>query len=114
MLGKEVSSKIKYVAVDSLGIQNTESPAIAFGIKFLGGFMSGSICGLATQLFHNAALTGGRMAEGGDIPGNLQCMRQLITEQGWRACYINFPLRVAIIAFWSGVLTVAQPFDYDR
>ena len=114
VLGKEVSVKIKSTVVDSLDNQTTESPGMEFGIKFSAGFMSGSICGLATHLFHNAALTAGRMAEGGHVPGNLQCMRQLITEQGWRACYINFPLRVAIIAFWSGVLTVTQPFDYDR
>ena len=37
-------------------------------------------------------------------------MRRLFAEQGARAFYLNFPWRVAIIAFWSGVLTVTQPF----
>ena len=62
-----------------------------------------------SQVFHNAALTAGRMAEAGESPGTLDCMRRLFAEQGFRALYFNFPFRVAIIAFWSGVLTVMQP-----
>ena len=49
------------------------------------------------------------MAEAGESAGTLDCMRRLFAEQGFRAFYFNFPFRVAIIAFWSGVLTVMQP-----
>ena len=112
VIGKTVSAKIASIILDNPHDRTTQSPSMVYSIKFLGGFVSGSICGLATHLFHNAALTAGRMAEAGPRPTNLECMRQIIAEQGWKACYVNFPLRVAIIAFWSGVLTVAQPFDY--
>jgi hypothetical protein len=75
--------------------------------------VSGTTCGLATHVFHNAALTAGRMAaDGVTQPGNMECMRRLFAEQGVKAFYFNFPLRVGIIAFWSGVLTVTQPFGW--
>ena len=83
---------------------------LRFAEGFVGGLLAGIGCGLATQVFHNAALTAGRMAKDGETPGTLACMRRLFAERGLRALYFNFPFRVAIIAFWSSVLTVMQPF----
>jgi hypothetical protein len=83
----------------------------SLGFKFVGGLLSGAICGLATQVFHNAALTAGRMVASGFQPTNVECMRLLFAERGIQAFYFNFPMRVCIIAFWSGVLTVTRPFD---
>lgn len=88
-----------------------EGEAPSFVLKFTGGVLSGSVCGLATQLFHNAALTAGRMAELGQVPSTAQCMQQTIKEHGLRAAYLNFPFRVAIIAGWTAVLNVADPFQ---
>ena len=62
------------------------------------------------QVFHNAALTGGRMAAAGERPSNVACMRQLFAEHGRRALWLNFPQRVGVIASWSAILNVAQPF----
>jgi len=80
-------------------------------LRFCSGVVTGSLTGFATQLFHNAALTAGRMAELGQDPTNAQCMRTVLQEHGKRAVYMNFPFRVAIIAFWSAVLNVADPFQ---
>jgi hypothetical protein len=66
------------------------------------------------QILHNAALTGGRMAEvTGVVPNTIQCMQQLIKEQGPKALYFNFHLRVGIIASWGAILNVVQPFKVD-
>ena len=83
------------------------------GLRFGAGLLSGSICGLATQLFHNAALTAGRMAEAGEQPRNVEAMRRVLAEHGSRALYFNFRYRVAIIALWSGILAVTKPFARD-
>eukprot|EP00928_Gymnodinium_smaydae_P055191 TRINITY_DN38788_c0_g1_i1.p1 TRINITY_DN38788_c0_g1~~TRINITY_DN38788_c0_g1_i1.p1 ORF type:complete len:284 (-),score=46.79 TRINITY_DN38788_c0_g1_i1:28-879(-) len=79
-------------------------------LQFFSGFLTGCGTGLATQVFHNAALTGGRMAGLGERPSNMTCMRQLFAEQGMRALYLNFPMRVGVIAGWSAILNVTQPF----
>ena len=80
-------------------------------LKFSAGLATGCLTGFATQVFHNAALTGGRMTEvNGTTPTNMQCMRQLVAERGLKAVYLNFPLRVGVIAGWSAILNVAQPF----
>ena len=79
-------------------------------VKFVGGLGCGACCGLATQLFHNAALTAGRMAEAGARPGNVEAMRVCLAEHGLGALYLNYPYRVAVIALWTGILTVADPF----
>ena len=113
VIGKVVSEQLASALLENPDDRTGQTTAMAtYGLKFTGGVLSGSICGLATHLFHNAALTAGRMTEAGMTPSNWECMSQIIAEQGWKACYINFPLRVAIIAFWSGVLTVTQPFEY--
>ena len=79
--------------------------------KFAGGLGAGAACGLATQLFHNAALTAGRVAEStGEIPSAAAAMRTALAEHGARAVYVNFQFRVAIIALWTGILNVADPF----
>jgi hypothetical protein len=92
----------------SAKLTSEEKPSLP--VKFAGGVLSGSVCGLATQVFHNAALTAGRMAEAGESPGTMECMRRVFAEHGPRALYFNFPYRVAIIAYWTGVLNVTQPF----
>ena len=79
-------------------------------VKFSGGLIAGSGCGLATQLFHNAALTAGRMAEAGERPGTLEGMRRVLAEHGARAIYVNVQYRIAVIALWSAVLNVTDPF----
>jgi len=80
------------------------------GLQFSAGLLTGCGTGLATQLFHNAAMTGGRMAGLGEQPSNLACMRQLFAEHGMRSLYLNFPMRVGVIASWSAILNVTQPF----
>jgi len=80
------------------------------GEIFLGGLIAGVGCGLLTHVFHNAALTAGRMAEAGKTPGTLECMRRLFADLGMRAFYFNFPFRVAMIALTSAALTVMKPF----
>lgn len=114
VVGKIVSEKLASSLLEQHPDDSATGPTAmaTFGIKFAGGLVSGSICGLATHTFHNAALMAGRMTEAGMKPSNFECMSQLIAEQGWKACYMNFPLRVAIIAFWSAVLTIAEPFEY--
>ena len=41
-------------------------------------------------------------------------MRQLLAEHGARALYLNFPMRVGVIAGWSAILSVTQPFRCQR
>ena len=50
------------------------------------------------------------MAEAGTRPGTLEAMRLCIAEHGARALYVNCPYRVAVIALWTGILHVADPF----
>ena len=50
------------------------------------------------------------MAEHGEFPGNMECMRQTLREHGVRALYLNFRFRVAVIAGWTAVLSVTDPF----
>ena len=87
--------------------QQSPGPAL----KFVTGMVTGSFTGFCTQVFHNAALTAGRMAGMGQNPGNLESMRVVFKEHGRRALYLNFQYRVAIIAFWSGVLNITNPFQ---
>ena len=53
------------------------------------------------------------MAELGAAPSNVECMRQTLKEHGIRAAYLNFPFRVAIIAGWTAVLNVTDPFAVE-
>ena len=94
------------IVVAPLVVPSDASPPV----KFLGGLGCGACCGLATQLFHNAALTAGRMAEAGRRPGTLEAMRLCIKEHGASALYVNYPYRVAVIALWTGILHVADPY----
>ena len=79
-------------------------------IKFSGGLLAGSFCGLATQLFHNTALTAGRVVETGGSCGTVEAMQRVFAEHGARAIYVNFQFRVAVIALWTAILNVADPF----
>ena len=94
------------IVVAPLVVPRDASPPV----KFLGGLGCGACCGLATQLFHNAALTAGRMAEAGKRPSNFEALRRCLAEHGASALYVNYPYRVAVIALWTGILHVADPF----
>ena len=50
------------------------------------------------------------MAEAGKRPGTLEAMRLCLAEHGAGALYVNYPYRVAVIALWTGILHVADPF----
>ena len=91
----------------SSGGDDGPGPVLRFG----SGLATGCFCGLVTQLFHNAALTGGRISElEGRLPSNAECMRRLVAEHGLKAFYLNFRYRVGVIAGWSAVLNVLSPF----
>ena len=93
----------------------TGSEAVTAPHRFAGGLLAGSCTGLATQLFHNTALTAGRMAEaGGSLPGTAECMRRVLAEHGAKALYVNFQWRVAIIALWTAILNATDPFAVSR
>ena len=109
MLAPVVASRVA-AAVDARGERNERGDVSRRVLQFLAGLLTGCGTGLATQLFHNAALTGGRMAAAGELPSNMACMRQLFAEHGARALWLNFPQRVGVIASWSAILNVAQPF----
>ena len=50
------------------------------------------------------------MAEAGKRPSNFEAMRRCLAEHGASALYVNYPYRVAVIALWTGILHVADPF----
>jgi hypothetical protein len=105
VLGPVVSAKIATA---------TDSDTVRAPHRFIGGFLAGATCGLATQLFHNTALTAGRMAELGPVPGTVECLLRVFAEHGTRALYVNFQFRVAIIAAWTAILNTTQPFAQER
>lgn len=105
VLGPMVADKLSSLA-HSGGPEEKPGRLLQFGA----GLLTGCGTGLATQLFHNAALTGGRMAGLGERPSNIACMRQVLAERGLQALYLNFPMRVGVIAGWSAILNVTQPF----
>ena len=78
--------------------------------KLIGGTLAGAVCGFATQIFHNAALTTGRAAELGAPLSTMQCMTQLWTANGFASFYKGFPNRVVVIASMSGILNLTEPF----
>lgn len=80
-------------------------------VKFASGLVSGSICGFATQWAHNAALTAGRIAELHGSASAIAGFREVFSEHGARALVLNFPFRVGLIASWSAVLNVTEPFE---
>ena len=79
--------------------------------KLVGGTLAGAVCGLATQFFHNAALTAGRAAELGSSLSTLECATTLVREQGMKSLYKGFPNRVVVIAGMSGILNIMEPFS---
>lgn len=88
-----------------------DGPAKQFVSKFCGGLVAGSISGFATQWCHNTALEAGRVTEAeGRVPGNWESLRRVFKEHGARAFTLNFRFRVAIIASWTAILTVTEPF----
>ena len=60
----------------------TEQP-VGAPHRFAGGLLAGAACGLGTQLFHNTALTAGRMAATGPQPGPLVCLRAATSTLFW-------------------------------
>jgi hypothetical protein len=88
-----------------------DGPAKQFVSKFCGGLVAGSISGFATQWCHNTALEAGRVTEAeGRVPGTWESLRRVFKEHGARAFTLNFRFRVAIIASWTAILTVTEPF----
>mmetsp|Transcript_4604 Transcript_4604/g.14694 ORF Transcript_4604/g.14694 Transcript_4604/m.14694 type:complete len:249 (-) Transcript_4604:35-781(-) len=71
---------------------------------------AGALCGLATQLFHNAALTAGRLAEQRRSHGTFEAMARCFAEHGLKAAVLGAQYRVGVIALWTGILGVAEPF----
>mmetsp|Transcript_8762 Transcript_8762/g.26193 ORF Transcript_8762/g.26193 Transcript_8762/m.26193 type:complete len:267 (+) Transcript_8762:1097-1897(+) len=79
-------------------------------LKFACGVGAGALCGLATQLFHNAALTAGRLAEQRRSHGTFEAMARCFAEHGLKAAVLGAQYRVGVIALWTGILGVAEPF----
>lgn len=107
VLGPLLAARIRELAEPGCDTALPPSRALQFGA----GLLTGCATGLATQTFHNAALTAGRMAGLGERPTTVSCMRRLLAEQGPKAVYLNFPPRVGVIASWSAILNVTQPFQ---
>ena len=79
--------------------------------KFFGGLLAGCCTGLGTQLFHNAALTAGRIAQVEHrVPSTMECLRSVVQEHGASALWMNFRMRVMVIASWTAILNVTEPF----
>ena len=79
--------------------------------KIFGGLAAGSISGLMTQWCHNTALEAGRITEAeGRVPGNFECLQRVVQEHGAKTLWLNFRYRVAIIATWTAILNVTEPF----
>lgn len=88
-----------------------DGPAKQFVSKFCGGLAAGTVSGFATQWCHNTALEAGRITEAeGRVPGTWECLQRVFKEHGVRAFTLNFRFRVAIIASWTAILTVTEPF----
>ena len=105
VLGPVVTTKM-------LDVSNVDKEHAKPYHRFLGGLFAGCFTGLGTQLFHNTALTAGRIAEvEGRTPGTLECLRACLREHGVQALYVNIRFRVAIIATWTAILNVTEPFD---
>ena len=105
VLGPVVTS---LVMSDVLQLQDAD---ICPAHRFMGGLLAGSGTGLATQLFHNTALTGGRIAQvESRAPSTMECLRTVLKEQGLAALWMNFRMRVMIIATWTAILNVTEPF----
>lgn len=58
-------------------------------LKFACGVGAGALCGLATQLFHNAALTAGRLAEQRRSHGTFEAMARCFAEHGLKAAVLG-------------------------
>lgn len=102
-IGPVLSAKV----VETLGLHEAQpDPLVRFG----SGLLTGSLCGLATQGFHNGALTAGRMMEAGVAAGPLTGLSQAFREHGPRMLYMNIQFRVGVIAAFSAILNVAEPF----
>ena len=103
VLGPYITSKVMN------NITNTEE--IGPIHRFVGGLIAGCFTGLATQLFHNTALTAGRIAQVEKrTPNTIECLQNVIKEHGFAALYVNFRMRVLIIATWTAILNVTEPF----
>uniref|UniRef100_A0A7S4B0S3 Mitochondrial carrier protein n=1 Tax=Chrysotila carterae TaxID=13221 RepID=A0A7S4B0S3_CHRCT len=93
----------------SKAIEGKETPSRL--TKFVAGLGTGACTALLTQCFHNAALMAGRMTvEGNRNHSPLAPMRRLLQEKGLQAFYLNFPRRMLVIAGFSAVLNVTEPF----
>eukprot|EP00657_Telonema_sp_P-1_P002385 TRINITY_DN15540_c0_g1_i1.p1 TRINITY_DN15540_c0_g1~~TRINITY_DN15540_c0_g1_i1.p1 ORF type:complete len:102 (+),score=10.87 TRINITY_DN15540_c0_g1_i1:139-444(+) len=78
--------------------------------QFICGVAAGCVTGLATQVLHNAALTAGQLRLKGEDSSHRRALTSLFKTHGTKALWLNFPMRVAVIASFSAVLNVTQPF----
>jgi len=100
MLGPKVQQQIKTATKGTLPDPVT---------KFMGGLLAGWGCAFATMLPHNCALTAARMAQQGEQPTTLSCLRVLLREQGlMRAATINFQQRCVLIGVVVACLNTAD------
>mmetsp|Transcript_98564 Transcript_98564/g.275330 ORF Transcript_98564/g.275330 Transcript_98564/m.275330 type:complete len:292 (-) Transcript_98564:402-1277(-) len=80
-----------------------------FASKFTSGLLAGWACAFATMFPHNCALTAARMAQNGENPTTMSCMRQVMKELGlFRALTLNFQQRCTVIAVVVGCLNTAD------
>lgn len=99
-LGPHVQKQI------DLATNNALSP---FASKFTSGLLAGWACAFATMFPHNCALTAARMAQNGENPTTMSCMRQVMKELGlFKALTLNFQQRCTVIAVVVGCLNTAD------
>jgi hypothetical protein len=105
VLGPLVTSHVVHRVLD---VSHNDSTPVH---RFFGGLLAGCCTGLGTQLFHNAALTAGRIAQVEHrVPSTLECLRSVVQEHGASALWMNFRMRVMVIASWTAILNVTEPF----
>ena len=114
VLGPVVTTALRAATGQHVNVQDGEDESWARRLawKFAGGLGAGSITAFFTQWLHNAALTGGRIAEVENrLPGTMECMRRSFQEHGLSLIWVNYRYRVAIIASWTAFLNLTEPFQ---
>mmetsp|Transcript_24536 Transcript_24536/g.54616 ORF Transcript_24536/g.54616 Transcript_24536/m.54616 type:complete len:294 (+) Transcript_24536:44-925(+) len=95
--------------LDEQGVELPEFP-----LRFLSGFLSGSVTAFGTQWLHNTTLMAGRMAamkETKEAPHyTMGSLRAAYGELGVRIFYMNYPHRMALIAGAVALLSMVDIF----
>eukprot|EP00906_Rhabdomonas_costata_P027338 RCo038839 len=100
VVGPEIRKELDKVA-------GTEYPAMN---RFVSGLIAGAICAFLTQWMHNSALKAGSMAEMGEKPTTLSCLKRVHSEMGMQLIYRNYGRRMMVIACASAVLNLCDIF----